>query len=92
VVGSIRISRIAGSRHKEGFDERFLAGVFPDPDILATGFSMGFTLVDLFRRDDLSGWAVALWLILAGINLELANRQHLANMRDVNQMVIWWRG
>jgi len=27
-------------------------------------FLWGFALVDLFRRDDLSGWAVAGWLLL----------------------------
>lgn len=27
-------------------------------------FMWGFALVDLFRRDDLSGWAIAGWLLL----------------------------
>lgn len=39
----------------------FWQGFFLILIFLPLAFLWGFTLVDLFRRDDLSGWAVALW-------------------------------
>ena len=41
----------------------FWQGFFLILIFLPLAFLWGFTLVDLFRRDDLSGWSVALWLI-----------------------------
>lgn len=63
----------------------FWQGFFLILIFLPLAFLWGFTLVDLFRRDDLSGWSVALWLIciillpLFGVLIYLIVRPVTAN-------------
>lgn len=42
----------------------FWQGFFTILIFLPLAFLWGFALVDLFTRKDLSGWAIALWLIV----------------------------
>lgn len=54
-------------------------------------FMWGFTLVDIFQRDDLSGWAIALWVIfviflpLIGMLVYFIVRPVTARDRQVQQ-------